>query len=175
MRKTAFRGVLRSRQAKAVVVVCAIVLAVPIGNAFVLLSKAPALDGEQFANQGICSAALLDAADAFSSLDRVEALAQEAGGPLPSSYSQEVGLLEGARDIRVSGRGDVVGYLVAGECAGVLADMSRHMELRGWTTVPLGDVQGATFVKTQGECTWILVSCTQVGEMTSVVTRSATT
>lgn len=163
------------RSLKALAVVCALVLAVPATDSVVRFASGGQTASASVAGaRGIQSAELLDAADAQGSLDRVEALLQEAGPSLPEAFYQEVGMLNGARGVRVSSRGDVVGYLVSGRDAEVFQEVSAHMEAKGWTGVSLGGAQGATFVKPEGEYTWLLVTCTQVGESTAVVTRAVT-
>ena len=158
---------------KAVLAVCAVVFSVPCVDAVVRFTQGgqePVAVGA--IDRGIDSAALLDSADAFGSLERIEAVAQEVGVAIPGPFSTEVGLLPGARDIRVSSRGDVVGYLVDKGSAETLDEVNRHMRAGGWTEVPLGGVQGATFVKSKGECTWALITCTQVDASTAVIVRT---
>ncbi len=90
-------------------------------------------------------------------------------GAVPDWFDREIGLLPGARDVRVSGA--VVGYVVEGESGDALDALCAHMEERGWTCVLLGGVEGATFVKRTGACAWVLGTCTQTGSATSVVLR----
>ena len=120
---------------------------------------------------GIDSTVLVGGADALASLERVEkaAIAEEA--TVSDAFREEVGFLPNAQEVRASSDGSVVGYAVSGESASVSASIVEHMESRGWTSVPLGEVDGATFVKADGACTWALVTCTQIGDSTSVVVR----
>jgi len=165
----------RSRFLKAVAVVCVLILLVPtVDSAIRFATRGQAAGALDTAERGIDSEALLDVTDAFGSLERIESVAQGTDVAVPEPFSSEIGLLPGARDIRASPQGDVVGYLVDGGSGEVLGEVSRYMEERGWTVVPLGGVQGATFVKSVGECTWALVTCTQVGAGTAVVVRVVT-
>lgn len=110
--------------------------------------------------------------------DPVEALlALEAAtapdGAAPPAFEREIGLPAGCRDIRSAQDGSVVGYTVDCDSARALREVGSLMAQRGWTEVPLGQAQGASFLKRDGELGWAVVTCTQVGASTSVVVRSA--
>jgi len=92
-------------------------------------------------------------------------------GSPPDSFADEIGLLATSRDVRVSDDGTVVGYLAKGGETEVMAQVAELFGLSGWQCVPLGAVTGATFVKDGGKLRWALVTCTGVGEWTSVVVR----
>lgn len=113
----------------------------------------------------------IDGDDPFGTLDRIDSALEVGEAVLPESFSEELHLLEGADDLRVDPTGMVVGYNVEGSEDEVLERIVSIMGDKGWTSVPLGRVTGSTFVKSEGRYTWALVTCTQVGDCTSVVTR----
>ena len=160
------------RLLKAVAVTLALVVAAPGADAVVRFVVGPqtavAANGE---NALIDSSSLLDAGDAFASLDRIERIAATDDVVVPREFTCEIGLLPDAHDVRVSVGGGVVGYVVDDECENVLTRLGEHMESRGWTEVSLGGVSGATFVKKDGSCRWALATCMQAGGATSVVVR----
>ena len=107
----------------------------------------------------------------FTTLDRVEALADSALAWPSMQFCDEVGLPAEARDVRVSAGGSVVGFVVDGDVADVLEAVDSTLQSKGWTAVELGAVDGSTYVKTGGSYSWALVTGTQVGESVSVVVR----
>ena len=179
----------RLRRVRAVAIVVALVLAVPAADA-ALRAVVPAEDGARASPAtGLDANALAGVGGPEAFLDRLEALAtvdvtgsggtgQGSAGPsdveapeVPAAFASEIGFLDGARDVRVSDGGAVVGYVMEGDAREVLEQLNRHMEAAGWAGVALGDRWGATYVKNEGACTWALASCTQVGAATSVVVR----
>ncbi len=182
-------SVSRLRRVRAVAIVVALVLAAPAIDA-VLRVALPAEDGARASPvAGLDANALAGAGGPEAFLGRLEALAavgsvepdgagssavgqSAANTPeVPSAFISEIGFLDGARDVRVSDGGAVVGYVMEGDAQEVLEQLNRHMEAAGWAGVALGDRWGATYVKNEGACTWALASCTQVGAATSVVVR----
>lgn len=159
------------RVAKALAIVAVIVLVGPVSNAALRAAGATDAQERSSAQTGIRLAALVEGSDANAALSRMEQLADagNAADALPDGFEREIGVLPGARDVRVSG--SVVGYVVDGNVGETLAALDAHMEGRGWTCVPMGDVDGATFLKEDGVITWTFATCTQVGSATSVVLR----
>ena len=102
---------------------------------------------------------------------RLEEAAGEVDGEVPEGFLREVGLPQECRDVRADGDGGVVGCTVEGDAREVLEGIELRMRGLGWTSVPLGNGEGATFVKEGGSITWVMVTCTQVGPATSVVFR----
>ena len=121
---------------------------------------------------GIDASRLAGIDDPFERLDEIERLAQASTANIPAAFLDEVGLLSGARDIRASDDGTVVGYAVDLDAGDAFARLSEHMAARGWKAVPLEQGTGATFVKEGGRCTWALATCTETGTATSIVIRS---
>lgn len=150
----------------AILIVTAIVFAAPLTDAAfkpTTSSRPTASD-----NGGINIASALTGGSVDDAITQLELLVNQTS-TLPEWFQEEAGALPGAHDVRVSG--SVVGYTVEGNDADVLKELQAHMTSRGWTCVPLGGIVGATFVKESGSFTWALVTCTQVGSVTSVVTR----
>ena len=159
----------RFRALKAVAVVLAIVVAVPGAD---VLARFFTPSETASADEGLAAGVLIEPGDAQTSLERIEAVAAADDADVPEAFADEIGFLPDARDIRVSSGGEVVGYVVPGSAESVFAQIAERMKANGWTEVPLGEeVEGATFVKSSGACTWALITCTQVGEDTSVVAR----
>ena len=160
---------MRFRSLKAIAVVLAILVAAP-GIDLVARFFTPSATAS--ADEGIDAGALIEPADAQTSLERIEAIAAAADADVPEAFADEVGFLPGARDVRASSGGEVVGYVAPGNTEDALAKITERMKGNGWTAVELGEeVDGATFVKSSGSCTWALVTCTQIGSDTSVVAR----
>ena len=154
------------RQLAALAIVAALVLAVPLGD---MAAKAAFHHEPQVGEEVRLDARFItSAASSDEVLERLEAFAL-AGGSVPTWFQDEIGLLPGARDVR-SGA-SIVGYLVDGEADETCALLEANMTQRGWSCAPLGGVEGFTCMRPSGSCTWAMVTCTQVGAATSVVTR----
>lgn len=149
--------------------VAALVLLVPVYDLALGGAERPA-DG---ASAALDLSSVLQAPDAESALARLEDAAEvglSVHAKLPEALQREVGVPDGARDVRVAD-GGVFGYVVDVPPAQAMDQLTSHLALRGWSGVPLGGLDGATFVKEGGTCTWALATCTQVGDVTSVVVR----
>lgn len=163
--------VARKRLLKAMAVVVAMVLAAPASDALV-----QAVGGKPQAEGlfgGIDAAAIVGADDALDAVDLIERAAQQGRGSPSDSFLSEVGLLAHARDVRVYGEGQVVGYMVDCRAEEAMARIDEQMQKRGWSAVPLGGIDGATYVKNAGAYRWVLVNCPEIGSATSVVVRCA--
>lgn len=159
------------RLAAAIAIVAAIVVAVPLSDA--VLRALDAQSAVVVEPVGLNAGALLQGDSAEDVMTRLEeaAAAEGTAGDAPAWFQGEIGFLPGARDVRVGSGGAVVGYIVSGDCGDVLEQLCAHMGKHGWSSVPLGEVCGATFVKEGGTCAWALATCTQVSSSTSVVFR----
>ena len=163
-------SVTRARLVRAVAIVAVAVFAVP--SACFLLSPSESLADTQMSASGISAREVIgNTGDVQGFLDRAEQASSAKGGPLPELFEQEVGLPLRSRDVRVDESGTVVGCTVDADAGEVLAGIRLEMEKRGWHEVPLGEIEGSTFVKNMGSYSWVLVTCTQVGNSTSVVFR----
>lgn len=164
-------GVDRSRLRMACVIVVVLVFGVPVTDALVSRGKGNSLPSEASAvDAGLRS---IDEGDFDSFLDHLDAMAEGESGELPKYFLAEIGVPGNCRDIRVDSTGTVVGYVVDGDVESALGDLERRLTSRGWQGVLLGGIDGMTFVKEGGECTWALATCTQTGSSTSVVFRCA--
>ena len=162
-------GVRYKRLAAATAIVIALVAAVPISGS--VFEGMPSPSAQAVADGGIRAASIVDEGDARETLSRMEELALAGKAQLPVYFEEEIGLLDGARDVRVDETGRVVGLLVDKPSREVLACIREGMARTGWSAISLGGAEGATFVKEGGTCTWVLVTCTQVGLATAVVYR----
>ena len=151
-------------------IVCAAVAGVPCIDAVVRGAGAAGLTAAP-TSDGIDASALTSGADALAVIERIDGLVSGGAAELPEAFADEVGCPDGARNVQVSSTGRVVGCLLEGDEEAVMDEVERWLGDKGWTAVPLGSVVGATFVKGEGACTWMLVTCTQAGDDTSVVFR----
>ena len=161
----------RVRLCLAVAIVAAIVFAAPAIDALAFRGDATSVvpDGQT----GIRGKSVLDAPSFEGALEELESRAFQVEAAVPDWFEEEVGFLPGARDVRVDGSGRVVGYVVDRDAEAALDGLKQHMQSLGWTAVPLGQVEGFTFLKPHGSHTWLLATCTQAGAATCVVIRSA--
>ena len=157
-----------ARPVKAALIVVAIVLVVPGFDA--VLKAGDALAHARESPVGIDAAEVVGFGDPDRALERIESFAQVGETSLPEGFADEIGVLPGARDLRVCGD-DVVGYVVDASVGEVYGLLRARMDALGWTMVPEGQEHAATFVKDDGRCTWALVTCEEVGSATSVVIR----
>ena len=157
------------RLLRASAIVAAIILAAPCVNAFAQAFDADEVSAGEF--PGLRSQDMPKDGGALAMADWLESVANPARVDVPQAFADEVGVLPGARDIRVDDAGLVVGYVVDGKAESVLAALDEHMRGNGWTCVSLGGRVGTTYLKDAGRCRWVLATCTQVDESTSVVMR----
>lgn len=162
--------VLASRSKMAVALTALIVFAVPAADVALGAHGARAADGTA-GPRGVSASAILGDGGPEGMLLRLEEAAGEVDGEVPEGFLREVGLPQECRDVRTDGDGGVVGCTVEGDAREVLEGIELRMRGLGWTSVPLGNGEGATFVKEGGSITWVMVTCTQVGPATSVVFR----
>lgn len=157
------------RLAKAVSIVAALVLLVPVVDSLGAFG-----DGEvaiASSSGGIDAQTIIGDADPLGFVERVGGAADASGTMPPAAFIEEVGLLPGCRDVRVNATGAIVSYIVDAPADSVAAELGVRMAERGWNEVALGAVEGSTYVKDEGSCVWALATCIQVGSSTSVVFR----
>lgn len=92
---------------------------------------------------------------------------------LPESYRQAIAIPADAQGVHATDDCSVVGFWVPVAPEEASAAFAAEMELRGWTSVPLGDVPGWTFVGGAGEQSWAFTQFTSVAEGTSAVVVAA--
>lgn len=115
---------------------------------------------------GFVDARLADGASGVSLAG--EAVGREA---VPPWFEQELFSLDGVGDIRVSGAGDVVGFVVSSDGEEPLNRFRSALQQDGWVESRTGVEGCSVFVKEEGACRWAMVSCVPVGNATSVVVR----
>lgn len=139
--------------------------AVLFGTSLVSSPPAASLAGSVRLVEGM-SAAVFDGD--LAEWDASSSWAAEYGSALPEGFAAEALALDGV-DARVSESGPVVGYSAADEPEEALASVEAELSSKGWTAVESGNAAAQTFVKGEGRYRWLSVSCTRVGEATSVV------
>lgn len=159
------------RAARALAITLALVLLVPAVGALGELVHDPVEYIGGMDEGGISARKIVEGGDPSVVLLRVEEAAKAGSVEAPVWFATEVGVPSDFRDFRVDSSGEVVGFVVDGEPREVMSALGERMVEAGWSMVSLGGVEGATFMKEGGECTWLLVSCVQVGDATSVVFR----
>lgn len=155
--------------AKACAITLGLVMCVPVVDALGFAGEQEAGGAVQ---AGIDARAIIGDGDPYGFVDRMNDAVKTEGVTLPSAFAAEIGIPSDARDIRVDSTGAIVGYVVDVPADEANAAVSARMKERGWNEVALGAVEGSTYMKNSGSCTWALVTCTQVGEATNVVFRS---
>ena len=169
------------RLVRAIVIVGCAVLLVPYASAVIegagfgpsAASSAAAADGLSDGSGfgiGLDAAELLQEGDPFAMLDRIEAAVGESSPP-PEPFAEEAGFPPGAQEMRANADGLVVGCTLDAEEGAALELAAGVLVAKGWRPIPLQGASGATFVKQSGRLRWMLVTCTQVGDATSVVYR----
>ena len=106
----------------------------------------------------------------YAALDQLEELASTEAQP-SDVFVREAGFPSGAREQHADMSGMVVGCTLDSPEDVALAAVCDALATKGWACVPLQGMSGATFVKREGELRWMLITCTQIGEATSVVYR----
>ena len=112
-----------------------------------------------------------DASTPDAALDEIEARLSGDVSTAPVQFAEEAGLPSGARDVRVSDDGMVVGFSIDGEPDETITSIDEIMEAKGWTAVDLGGIDGKTYVKNEGLYAQVVMKATQVVGSTSVVMR----
>lgn len=168
----------RRRLAKALAITMTLVFCVPAVEA---LADAGSTQGADFGSgvaafegsryEGISARTLIGQGDAFSFLARLEEATSSNEPVLPQAFELEVDLPRRYRDLRATDDGRVIGCVVDAPVSAVEQDIRSRMPAKGWSEVPLGSVEGSTYVKSGGRCSWVLVTYTQVGDATNVVYR----
>ena len=112
-----------------------------------------------------------DASTPDAALDEIEARLDGVASTAPVQFAEEAGLPSGARNVRVSDDGMVLGFSVDGEPDEAIASIDEIMKAKGWVAVDLGGIDGKTYLKNEGLYAQVVMTATQVGGSTSVVMR----
>lgn len=92
---------------------------------------------------------------------------------LPESYRRALAVPSDAQEVHATEDRSVVGFWVPASPEDASAAFTADMEQRGWKSMPLGDVPGATFVGGAGAQSWVLVQFTSVADGSSAVIVAA--
>lgn len=105
--------------------------------------------------------------------DAAVSLAGEQTGieAVPSWFEEELFALGGAKSVRVSGEGGVVGFSCAHSAESEFSQIEDELACKGWVESETGIEECSVFVKEGGVCLWAMVSCVPVGEGASVVVQ----
>lgn len=90
---------------------------------------------------------------------------------VPSWFEEELFALGGAKSVRVSGEGGVVGFSCAHSAESEFSQIEGELARKGWVESETGIEGCSVFVKEGGVCLWAMVSCVPVGEGASVVVQ----
>lgn len=164
----------RARRALAVVAALAALLACAcfLGN---VGGRKSAVSGEgPLAGGGFAYVeALIESASSGSDVDLAGLGVQEVrdAREIPDWFVGEVLSLEGTRSVMALDDWSVVGFSTEETADEALARRTQEMQEKGWFGYESGVEGVVTFTKGEGTCTWAMLSCTQVGDETSVVVR----
>ena len=105
--------------------------------------------------------------------DAAVSLAGEQTGieAVPPWFEEELFALGGAKSVRVSGEGGVVGFSCAHSAESEFSQIEGELTRKGWVESETGIEGCSVFVKEGGVCLWAMVSCVPVGEGASVVVQ----
>ena len=92
---------------------------------------------------------------------------------LPQGFEEELFPLDAFYDVRVSGKGGVIGLLSHDPAREVLGFCEAELFKRGWTRVESGHEACASFVRAQGAYTWLFMGYTEVNGDTSLIVSPA--
>lgn len=92
---------------------------------------------------------------------------------LPKGFEEELFPLDLFYDVRVSGKGGVIGLLSHSSIEEASGFCESELVRRGWTKVESGHEACASFVKTQATYTWLFMSCVEINGDTSVLVSLA--
>lgn len=107
--------------------------------------------------------------------DAAVSLAGEQTGieAVPPWFEEELFALGGAKSVRVSGEGGVVGFLCAHSAESEFSQIECELTRKGWVESETGIEGCSVFVKEGGVCLWTMVSCVPMREGSSVVVQCA--
>lgn len=85
----------------------------------------------------------------------------------PAWFVEEVIDMAGREELRANGDWSVISFMESEGVSG--SSVIRDLEERGWAVVFSGQEGVWTGVKEGGQCSWLSLSCTKVGDATCVV------
>ena len=120
---------------------------------------------------GFAASQFMQAGDPFDMLDQIDASLAVGLSPPSGRFVEEAGFPSDAQELRSNGDGSVASCVLEADEEAALDAVAETLGAKGWVGVPLQGVVGATYVKSSGRLRWMLVTCTQAGDATSVVYR----
>ncbi len=114
--------------------------------------------------------------DAISGADMQESLA-DAGFLLadnassPEWFEQEILSCDELDGVIATSDWSTVGFYMQGSVSDVFKELSEEFINKGWLGYSSGVDGSATYMKEEGVCTWMMVSCTEIEDTVSVVLR----
>lgn len=154
----------------------AVVLAVAIDEGLGVASAATKMGRVLLADDvGDQAKIVLEGGSGSGDGDAAVSLAGEQTGieAVPSWFEEELFALGGAKSVRVSGEGGVVGFSCAHSAESEFSQIEGELTRKGWVESETGIEGCSVFVKERGVCLWAMVSCVPVGEGASVVVQCA--
>lgn len=163
----------KSRPFRAIGIVC-VCLALPlvidgVGNALPVSSR-----DQMIANGGadldpLSVTSPFDLESPYTALKQIEALGNTGFAQIDARIVSEIPLPDEANAVRYDEQSGLFGFEVEGDSQSTLDYLSMLWEQQGWRGFPLGQMDGATFVKEGGAYQWMMVACTQLGTRVCVV------
>lgn len=89
----------------------------------------------------------------------------------PGWVQEEIVDLDGVHELRAIDDWSVLGFTVDGTEQQARSWVELQLKERGWALVDSGAAGSATAVKEEGNCSWLLFSCTEAGDATCVVVQ----
>ncbi len=164
-----------SRMVRAILVVGLIVAFVPVANAAgEVFSWVSAVTAGTSSLIGACLEPCEETEAKFEEFieEVISGVSLQRGiDEIPESFTRECLDLSGRRDITVAGDGALVGFIEDGRADEVFDAVASQLDLKGWALLESGSETQATFIKEDGSCRWLYVSCVQVSDKTSVVVQ----
>lgn len=92
-----------------------------------------------------------------------------ASGSVPLLFEEETFALTDFEDLKCSADGSVLSFVVKSSSNQAFRDVRTRLEQSGWVCQESGAPNMASFFKATGRYRWMFVSCSQAGGRTSVV------
>lgn len=90
---------------------------------------------------------------------------------LPPDFENEVVDLKDFSEVCISSDASVIGFLSPKDVKSTQAFCTDSLTTKGWTEIESGQEGIASYIRADERYSWILLSCTVVGEDTAVVLR----
>ena len=90
-----------------------------------------------------------------------------------AQFEEEVCELSGLADVRTNEDCSTVGFSLAMSTDAAFSQIAEELEAHGWLSVESGSSSMGSFVKEEGELTWLFLNCYGIGGETCVVVNVA--